>query len=419
MTRLLTRKVVDYGVFAAGALAVAVASGNKNLAIIGTAFAAILAIGLSRRSPTQIAVDVGVTRDTLAAGESAAASIRLRADAPVHGEATLAPGPAMVDPDALRELVLRPDPTERRIDLRFDRWGRYEVRIAEVRAAGLFFMFIFRAGSTSGNGVGVRVRPRAEPLRAPLLPVDTRSRTGDFRSRRPGDGLEFASIREWTPGDRARRINWRMTSRSRRLLVNQYHAEESADFVLLIDTFTDVAEQQGSTLERAVAAASGIADWHLAQRDRVGLVSFGTHVAWIAPNVGRRQAFRIREALLDVHLRHHDLDRDIGALPRRVFESAATVVAFTPLVDERMLEALLRLRSRGARLAVVELDVDPGGGAGDIDRLTQRIWKIRQRGRRAVLTVAGVPVATWPFGQPFEYAAEQLRATSRRWQRAS
>ena len=57
------------------------------------------------------------------------------------------------------------------------------------------------------------------------------------------------------------------------------------------------ARERG-TLDAAVQAAVALASAYLARRDRVALVSFGGELRWLAPATGRRQLYRIVDALL-------------------------------------------------------------------------------------------------------------------------
>ena len=46
-------------------------------------------------------------------------------------------------------------------------------------------------------------------------------------ARAKGDGIEFADIRPFVPGDRVRRINWRASARRPGLWVNESHPERN------------------------------------------------------------------------------------------------------------------------------------------------------------------------------------------------
>ena len=84
-------------------------------------------------------------------------------------------------------------------------------------------------------------------------------------------------------------------------------------------------------------------------------------------------------------------------IPSRVLPPQALVVAVTPLLDDRAVEALADLRARRYDLAVVE--VSPvevrRAGASEADQLAHRLWVLRRDEIRARYERLGVAVATW------------------------
>ena len=125
----------------------------------------------------------------------------------------------------------------------------------------------------------LRVYPLPETLRRIVPPVATQPSAGNEVARQKGEGLEFADLRDFAPGDRVRSINWRASARragrGSELVVNERSPERNADVILFLDTFADARAGGRSTLELAVRATSTLASRYLERRDRVGLVSFG------------------------------------------------------------------------------------------------------------------------------------------------
>ena len=177
------------------------------------------------------------------------------------------------------------------------------------------------------------------------------------RARGPGagDGTEFTGIREFVPGDRQRAINWPASTRLGRLQVNTFAAERSQDVVLLVDATSDVGQPGESALDLGLRGAAGAARAYLDGRDRVGVITYqwgGAH--WLAPSLGRRQLYKIIDVLLTA-----DTGYARGAvfsrLPRAALPPGALVVAFSPLLDGRFVEALRDMRERGFALIVVDV----------------------------------------------------------------
>jgi uncharacterized protein (DUF58 family) len=87
------------------------------------------------------------------------------------------------------------------------------------------------------------------------------NRLGEHAARTFGEGIEFAGVREYVPGDRQRSINWPASTRRGRLQVNTFAAERSQDVVLLVDGTSDVGEPGSSALDlalRVLAVGAGL-----------------------------------------------------------------------------------------------------------------------------------------------------------------
>jgi uncharacterized protein (DUF58 family) len=83
----------------------------------------------------------------------------------------------------------------------------------------------------------VRVYPDfARIARYALLATDHRlSQIGLLLRRRRGEGLEFHQLREYRQGDALRQIDWKATSRHRKLISREYEDERNQQIVFLLD----------------------------------------------------------------------------------------------------------------------------------------------------------------------------------------
>src|SRR5215469_2717447 len=59
--------------------------------------------------------------------------------------------------------------------------------------------------------------------------------TGEYHSVFKGQGMEFAEVREYLPGDEVRSIDWNVTARMRRPFVKRYVEERELTVVLAVD----------------------------------------------------------------------------------------------------------------------------------------------------------------------------------------
>ena len=300
------------------------------------------------------------------------------------------------------------------------RWGAYRIDQVVVRVRDRFGFFAYE--SSLDPGLTVRVFPRPETLRRAIHAAETQVFAGDEVARRRGDGIEFADVRPYTPGDQIRSVNWRLSSRRPELYVNLLHPERSTDVVLLIDTFTDVAGHgEQSSLATSVRGANAIANHYLRRRDRVGLMAFGGSIRWLVPAMGLTQAYRIVESLLDARAAVSMAWMGVGVIPPRSLPPKALVVALSPLLDERSVEALLDLRGRGFDLVVIELAPESFiAEPPDVFAATaRRLWRIQREQLRDRFRSLGVPVVAWSADDPLDVVLEEVRAFRRYARRAS
>jgi uncharacterized protein (DUF58 family) len=289
------------------------------------------------------------------------------------------------------------------------RWGRAELwlRVSARGASGLL------VGSARCELARIAVFPHADRVNSVPRPVDLPDLLGVHLGRRKGEGVEFAGIREYQPGDPLRAVNWPVSARRDRLHVTERLAEQSAKVVCLIDASSDIHQPGGSSLELSVHGALAVCQSALRRGDRAGVVAIGGVVHWLAPDLGRRHFYRIIEALLDVRPGGGSAPSNAAAFPRTMLPHGAAVVVFSPLLDDRVVHALIDLRRRGFALAVVDVlrsEPKPRPNA-DYDELAVRMWRIGRRAIRYRLGDTGIPVGCWAQDTELD---EVLRPMSRR-----
>ena len=378
--------------------------------------AALVAL-LVVEDPT-LAVDVSVDQDRLLEGGDAELTIRLLSPRPVPWlEVAIGLPAGLVARNGSTVLGIRLEPgVERRLSIGVSprRWGIYRLEVVVVRLRDRFGFFAFE--TATNPGLTMRVFPQPEALRRVVRPAATQAHAGNEVSRRVGEGIEFAGVRPHVPGDEIRRVNWRISSRRSELHVNELHPERSTDVVILLDTFTDVpGAAQQSSLTTAVRAANGIADHYLRRRDRVGLIAFGGSIRWLVPSMGLGQSYRIVDTLISAQAAVSFVWKGVDLIPPRSLPAKALIIALTPLVDDRTIEALLDLRGRGFDLAVVEVSPETllPPPADAFNGTIRRLWAMERELMRDRFRRLGVPLAVWSSGDPLEAALEEIRAFRR------
>ena len=107
------------------------------------------------------------------------------------------------------------------------------------------------------------------------------------RTRQHGAGTEYDSLVDYREGDDPRRIDWRTTARTQRLVVRRFQVERHRDVMILIDCGrlmgTDTGH--GTKLDRAVDAGLVLARVVLQSGDRCGMALFDNSVRGYLPPV--------------------------------------------------------------------------------------------------------------------------------------
>ena len=416
MKRYVAPKLGAYTGLAALGLIAALALGLPELVALAAPFALVSALGLAAGRPPAVEVDLELDRDRALQHEQVELGLTVSGEGAGRLEVfiRLPRGLSLVsgeNPVAMR--VGRGEPHRLGFVARADRWGVYQVGDVYVRTLGAFDVIRYEQQLDCRRPL--KVYPAPEGVRELLRPLRTQVYSGNQVAREKGDGIEFADLRPFVPGDRIRRVNWRASARRRELWVNDLHPERNTDVVLFLDSFAQAARGGTGTLDLAVSAATGLAERYLKVKDRVGFVSFGGVLNWLVPGTGLLQLYRIVDSVLDTEVVLNYAWKDIDVIPRRTLPPQALVLALTPLLDERATDALLDVRARGFDLAVVEISPLPftEPGRGKTGELAWRLWVLKRDALRARFERAGVPVARWDDRVPLAAALEEVRSFRR------
>ena len=414
MRRTDSPRLVAYAGLAAVGLMTGLVAGRVELVALAAPFALAAALGASLTRQPHVTGTLTLDRERALEGDGVLASLEL----------TGTDGAARVDvllplPDELTTMgdgnpVALPAEVERlELTLHCVRWGAFRVGPAIVRARDALGFHTWE--SAVGVTKPLRVYPSVETMRALLEPLETQVYIGNQVARTRGDGIEFADIREWTPGDRLRRVNWRASARRGDLWVNEQHPERNTDIVLFLDTFSDVSLGPRGTLDLTVRAAASLAHRYLQRKDRVGVVSFGGFLSWLLPASGTRQLYRIVDSLLQMGIVLSFAAKNIDVLPPRTLPPRALVLALTPLLDARSTAALVALRARGFDLVVVEISplpfVEPQ--RDELSELSYRLWSLTRDAQRDQYERAGIPIVPWTEGEALDAVIEEVRTYRR------
>jgi len=406
----LVRAAIMVSATAAGA----VLFHRVELLVLAAPFVVWCVLGVVRRPTGELDATEQVSTRRLAVGQVAKYQIETPDD-----DAILAlhlPRPARSDLEPGMGAVVGRQRAAVRV--RPQRWGRQTLEPVETSITDSWGMWV---GFWTPRTEFITVAPGLDtPGGGDAIPHPI-GLVGIHPSRSRGDGSELAEIRSFVAGDRLKRINWRVTSRTGELHTNATTAERDTEVLVVIDTLSDIAVEQlgrddtgneaSSSLDIAVSAAATISDHYLGLGDRVALHDLGRVVGSIRAGSGARQRGVITERLAKGWA-----DRASGGPLRATgrVRAGSLVLCCTPLLNPDVLDEVLRLLHRGAAVLVVDTlppslgelttIAEPGGWRQRLsdrmrsNRYWHEAWALRRLERERVITgleKLGVPVVAW------------------------
>ena len=119
---------------------------------------------------------------------------------------------------------------------------------------------------------------------------------GEYHSAFKGMGMEFAEVREYTPGDDIRAIDWNVTARTGKPFIKKYDEERELTVMLIIDVSASGFFGTGESLKSdiMIELASILSFSAIKNNDKVGLLLFSDRIEeFIPPNKGKSHVLRV------------------------------------------------------------------------------------------------------------------------------
>lgn len=189
---------------------------------------------------------------------------------------------------------------------------------------------------------------------------------GDYRTLFYGQGVDFADLREYQPGDDIRHIDWNVTARMDAPFVRQYRADREITAWFLLDLspsmlFGAVDRQKRNVLVDFVTTMARLLT---RSGNRVGAIFYNSRTELtLPPRVGRNQVLRLTNELI-----------------KRDALSSDSMTNLTPLLES----ALNTLHRRSQVFVISDFISEPGWERPlsllnrRHDVLTVRLWDPRE-----------------------------------------
>lgn len=185
--------------------------------------------------------------------------------------------------------------------------------------------------------------------------------SGEYHSAFKGSGMAFSEVREYTPGDEIRKIDWNVTARFNHPFVKVFDEERELTVMLLVDL--SASEEFGSTKEvkrdliteiSAVLAFSAIQN-----NDKIGVIFFSDRIEkFIPPKKGKSHILRIIRELLTFEPKGKSTDiSEAIRFFTNVIKKKSTTFILSDFIDDGF-EKALQIASRKHDIVALRLS-DP------------------------------------------------------------
>ncbi|WP_169977235.1 DUF58 domain-containing protein [Tautonia rosea] len=226
--------------------------------------------------------------------------------------------------------------------------------------------------------------------------------SGQHRSPFLGFNIEFASYREYSPGEDLRRLDWRVFARSDRHYIKQYEQESNVRVTFVVDASASMAYKGAraalSKFDYAATLVVSLALLLVRQQDPVGLVLFDEKATeTLPPNATQAQIVAMTAQLERcAPSRTTDLGGLLRSLAGQLKRRSVVVVVSDLFTDpDGLYDSLNRLRFQGHEALILqildrdELDLPFDGPTifkdieGD-EELFAEPWAFRREYRKAM-----------------------------------
>jgi uncharacterized protein (DUF58 family) len=227
---------------------------------------------------------------------------------------------------------------------------------------------------------------------------------GAYRSVFRGSGLDFEEVREYTPGDEIRSIDWNVTARMGFPYVKKFREERKLNVVLAVDLSASswFGTVRQSKRELAAEVAALLAVTAMRANDNVSLLLFSDAVhTFIPPREGREHLLRVIYELLFAEPRR--ARTDIAAAARylgNVLKKRSVVFLLSDFIDSGF-EGPLRMLGRRHDVIAVALTDPRERELPDVGRL---VLEDAETGR-----LAEIDTSSAALREAYAYAARARR----------
>ncbi|HQQ93203.1 MAG TPA: DUF58 domain-containing protein [Bacteroidia bacterium] len=139
--------------------------------------------------------------------------------------------------------------------------------------------------------------------------------SGEYHSAFKGRGMAFSEVREYTPGDDVRSIDWNVTARFNSPFVKVFEEERELSVVLLVDaSASSLFGTRKQMKQELITELCAVVAFSASQNnDKIGLIFFSDKIEkFIPPKKGKSHVLRIIRELIEFRPEHNNTDLQVA-----------------------------------------------------------------------------------------------------------
>ncbi|MCH8219129.1 MAG: DUF58 domain-containing protein [Planctomycetes bacterium] len=179
---------------------------------------------------------------------------------------------------------------------------------------------------------------------------------GQYESVFKGRGMQFDEVREYTPGDDIRDIDWNVTARTGKAYIKRFVEEREMTLLFAVDLSASGEFGTVNKMKNELAAefCAVLAFAASKNNDKVGLLIFTDRIElYIPPKKGSRHVLRLIRELLAFEMPKRKTDIPLGLdYVAKVLRKRATVFVVSDFIETGYKKSLSLLNKRHDVVAV-------------------------------------------------------------------
>ncbi len=183
---------------------------------------------------------------------------------------------------------------------------------------------------------------------------------GQYKSVFRGSGIEFEEVREYSPGDDVKALDWKVSARLGKPFIKLYQEERESIVMLLIDMSASLqfGTFSGQKLEKVAEVASVLAFNAIKNNDKVGVIFFTDRVEkYIPPKKGSGHIWQVIKEIFTFVPQGKGTDIS-GALDyfAKISRKKSFVFILSDFLDDNFIHSLRIVRQRHEIIGIMIYD---------------------------------------------------------------